>query len=586
MESIKVFNDMKVTGAKPIKGCSFNPTNFFSRHAYEYSQSLSQPPSAACSTRNENNIIISHTKNEESSTVPFSNVPATLSLATTTYGTKESKSSEENSSPIPKIEVQAFFRSSVENREEKNLIYFRRSEPYIVIDSYTKDKVLEQYLTYSKDRLYPLSFSFGQKHYCFDSKGLLKFPCPILLSYDDFSEHPKHLSKKFALIGVKPDDIKGLITTDRYLLRRFNGIMGDMIGQFLKRLVGGPPVSLSVKIFEPKSTLQRCIDAWSFAPIYLKKASSPDISPLERIKLVTTFVVSGLILTCKQIKPFNPLIGETFQGKFKDGTMIYAEHIGHYPTLSRFLITDIDNDYILHCCLDLEAVTNSMGGELIITQKGNITIDFPKLKEKVVYRMPGLKLENCRSEKERNCYIIDYLEMYDIKNQLKSVVNFAFNSKKKLDFLGAVVNHQATEKEICSEKERKLTSSYMETYRKFQASQDKIKFSGSKGNEFKLPLSQITGTITNEILFDSTKYWNFVTNEGCFAVPCQNVLPSDSRFREDLIWLYNALYYSRNKEEYDLFIKYAQGWKTDIELLQRKERDIRIEFNKKLAKNK
>ena len=69
-------------------------------------------------------------------------------------------------------------------------------------------------------------------------------------------------------------------------------------------------ISLPIKIFEPTSTLQRIADLWTFAPIYLKKAAKEE-DHLERLKLVITFTISSIYLCCSQLKPFNPLLGET-----------------------------------------------------------------------------------------------------------------------------------------------------------------------------------------------------------------------------------------------------------------------------------
>lgn len=49
-----------------------------------------------------------------------------------------------------------------------------------------------------------------------------------------------------------------------------------------------------------------------------------------------------------QHKPFNPLLGETFQGKFYDGTKFYMEHTSHHPPITNFLIEDVDGMYTMN----------------------------------------------------------------------------------------------------------------------------------------------------------------------------------------------------------------------------------------------
>ena len=52
-------------------------------------------------------------------------------------------------------------------------------------------------------------------------------------------------------------------------------------------------VSLPVRIFEKRSTVERICDLWCTGPKFLKMAALEE-DPLERFKLVITFVVSGM----------------------------------------------------------------------------------------------------------------------------------------------------------------------------------------------------------------------------------------------------------------------------------------------------
>lgn len=52
-------------------------------------------------------------------------------------------------------------------------------------------------------------------------------------------------------------------------------------------------VSLPVRIFEKRSTIERICDLWCTGPHFLRKAAL-ETSPLERMKIAITFVVSGM----------------------------------------------------------------------------------------------------------------------------------------------------------------------------------------------------------------------------------------------------------------------------------------------------
>jgi len=52
-------------------------------------------------------------------------------------------------------------------------------------------------------------------------------------------------------------------------------------------------VSLPVKIFEKRSALEKMTDLWCTGPKYLPLAAA-STDPVERLKLVITFFISGL----------------------------------------------------------------------------------------------------------------------------------------------------------------------------------------------------------------------------------------------------------------------------------------------------
>jgi hypothetical protein len=52
-------------------------------------------------------------------------------------------------------------------------------------------------------------------------------------------------------------------------------------------------ISLPVRIFEKRSTIERICDLWCTGPHYLKKAAL-EIDPVERMKFAISFVISGM----------------------------------------------------------------------------------------------------------------------------------------------------------------------------------------------------------------------------------------------------------------------------------------------------
>ncbi len=88
-------------------------------------------------------------------------------------------------------------------------------------------------------------------------------------------------------------------------------------------------------------------------------------------------------------------------------------------------------------------------------------------------------------------------------------------------------------------------------------------------------ICDIEGSWLKSLAIDGTKYWDIDQDEPIRQVPevGEEVLPSDWRYREDLIWLkYN-------------YMKIAQKWKFRMEEQQRKDRRLRQKRKEERAKS-
>ena len=97
-------------------------------------------------------------------------------------------------------------------------------------------------------------------------------------------------------------------------------------------------------------------------------------------------------------------------------------------------------------------------------------------------------------------------------------------------------------------------------------------------------LSTISGSWLNKLYFDNVKYWDINEDIPSYIRPVYKCLPSDCRFREDLIWLYRSFYKSKNEEERIYYEKLAQNWKLMIEKVQREERTEKAKLNEELIR--
>lgn len=409
-----------------------------------------------------------------------------------------------------------------------------------------------------------VSFLTGSKNIKRQSKSNhLCFPSPTFIDHKELQVIPK-LKRQDILEGMIVDDKRGLVLVDKNIMKKFRGIISDMIKQILQ--VWLKPISLKIALFEPKSTLHRITDYWSFAPQFLYKAAMAD-SPLERMKHVIAFAISGFYIPTKQLKPFNPLIGETFQGEFDNGAKVYVEHISHYPNFARFLV--VDENFKIHGNFEFNAKQEGFGSKIFVTQQGPINIEFIKTKETVVYNMPTIKLLNAASEEGRSAIWLGTIVFSDVKNNLQAFIEFAHDNKYVHGFKGLIYENNFQNGPYKHQDQVKKCEGFKDWQHK---SSNYIKTN---------ILGNISGSWLEKLVIDEELLWDIETYVPNWIRPCTKVLPSDGRFREDLIWLHRS-FNSSTETQRVKYEEYAQGWKVAIEQVQRAEREIRKKNKKKM----
>jgi hypothetical protein len=140
----------------------------------------------------------------------------------------------------------------------------------------------------------------------------------------------------------------GVGFSDRAELERQRHVVRDMLRQVGSSFIEGKDlvnVSLPIRLFEPRSFLQRLTDDWAYCSTLLKAAAHAT-DTLDRFKLTIAFAIAGLHKSATMFKPFNPLLGETFQACMpSDGTRIYLEQTCHHPPVTHWRIRAADRSY-------------------------------------------------------------------------------------------------------------------------------------------------------------------------------------------------------------------------------------------------
>ena len=382
----------------------------------------------------------------------------------------------------------------------------------------------------------PLSFLLG-------IEPAENLPPPTYLPLSVLKQPKPHLSRDI-WVGLEKDEEGGLVCVDQEALRRQEGVATHVIKQLgwaIIKGLGAVSISLPIRIFEPRSTCERLIDRFSFAPVFLSRAAaSPD--KWERFKLVLAFAVSSMYMGVKQEKPFNPLLGETMQGSFPDGGKIYCEHTMHNPPTDHFYI--VAGGYSVYGYYQLDG--SFTGNSLVGSFRGPTTVYF-RDGQMITYQQPKFRLGGVLAGKRTLNWEGD-LTFEDPTNNWVAVIKIqtsekAFNPRKlklKRDqFLGKIYTPLGDRRDKIGEVLAELSGSWMES----------LKIETPSGT------SEVIWTI------DDHKPLRH-TIEDC-------PLPSDWRYREDLIWLFRG--------DQDT----AQAWKSKLEQRQREDREKRAEGAKR-----
>lgn len=134
-------------------------------------------------------------------------------------------------------------------------------------------------------------------------------------------------------------------------------------------------VTMPVTLNEPLSFLQRVCEYMEYAEILNQAAKEED--PADRMKLVATFAVSALASNWQRVgKPFNPLLGETYELQRND-FKILCEQVSHHPPISAFHAESVNYKFYG----SINPNIKFMGKSITIQPKGVVTVELTRWNE-------------------------------------------------------------------------------------------------------------------------------------------------------------------------------------------------------------
>ncbi|KAK0085731.1 hypothetical protein PV325_004516 [Microctonus aethiopoides] len=147
-------------------------------------------------------------------------------------------------------------------------------------------------------------------------------------------------------------------------------------------------IAMPVTFNEPLSFLQRVTEYMEYAK--LLKLAAEEQTPLGRLQYVAAFAVSALASSWdRHGKPFNPLLGETYELEREDFRII-CEQVSHHPPVSAFH-ADSD-DFVFHG--SIHPKLKFWGKNIEVHPKGIVTVELLKWKEAYTWQNVNCILHN------------------------------------------------------------------------------------------------------------------------------------------------------------------------------------------------
>lgn len=344
----------------------------------------------------------------------------------------------------------------------------------------------------------------------------------------------------------------GLLYLDEEKKKIIYNTVKYLVGKMGKNILHGKSVlniSFPVFIFDKRTLQSAFAYELKFAPYFLSKAYF-STDKLERLKWVTSYFVSSFHLSVTQIKPFNPIIGETYQCRLGD-LDIYLEQTVNHPITANFYVKQANGYYTMFGYIITDASVNV--NSVYATRLGKLYLKF---KDGTLYqiRVPTVHLKGI-SVGDRLFNFVNNCLVEDLTNEICSFIEM---NPEEPGFFSSFFKSKKT----------------FPDYFKGQIVNLKDVTIDENGGEHKLKknaqtIAKIEGEWTSHLNFDDVEYWNMDEVKGLNCLSHEFVCPSDGTKREDLIWFIKGDQDRSQKE------------KENLEVTQRKDRKLRAEYKEK-----
>ncbi|XP_032317413.1 oxysterol-binding protein-related protein 2 isoform X3 [Camelus dromedarius] len=166
------------------------------------------------------------------------------------------------------------------------------------------------------------------------------------------------------------------------------------VWSILKKCIGLElsKITMPIAFNEPLSFLQRITEYMEH--VYLIHKASCQAQPLERMQSVAAFAVSAVASQWERTgKPFNPLLGETYELVREDlGFRFISEQVSHHPPISAFYSEGLHRDFLFHG--SIYPKLKFWGKSVEAEPRGTITLELLRHNEAYTWTNPTCCVHN------------------------------------------------------------------------------------------------------------------------------------------------------------------------------------------------
>ncbi|KAK7929100.1 hypothetical protein WMY93_005495 [Mugilogobius chulae] len=151
-------------------------------------------------------------------------------------------------------------------------------------------------------------------------------------------------------------------------------------------------IAMPVVFNEPLSFLQRISEYMEHTHLIHKACSLSD--SIDRMQVVAAFAVSAVASQWERTgKPFNPLLGETYELIREDeGYRLISEQVSHHPPVSAFHAESLKQEFVFHG--SIYPKLKFWGKSIEAEPKGTMTLELLKHKEAYTWTNPMCCVHN------------------------------------------------------------------------------------------------------------------------------------------------------------------------------------------------